>query len=122
MIRISLVAAVVTAALAVAGLASAKPSVTALTGTVGPGFTITLKKGTKKVVFLTPGTYSIKVTDKSAIHNWVLKGPGFPARGKEITGIGFQGTKTALVVLKKGLFTYVCTPHAAIMKATFKVQ
>ena len=42
MIRISLVAAVVTAALAVAGLASAKPSITSLTGTVGPGFTITL--------------------------------------------------------------------------------
>jgi plastocyanin len=121
MIRISLVAAVITAALAVAGLASAKPSITSLTGTVGPGFTITLKKGTKKVTVLPSGLYKITVVDKSSIHNWVLKGPGIIKRGREVTGVGFTGTKTDRVTLKKGTYTYVCTPHAAVMKGTFKV-
>ena len=39
---------------------------TKLTATVGPGFTITLKKGTKKVTTLKPGAYSITVQDKSS--------------------------------------------------------
>ena len=45
-----------------------------LTGTVGPGFTITLKKGTTKVRTLKAGKYTIRVSDKSNIHDFRLKG------------------------------------------------
>ena len=91
-----------------------------LTGTVGPGYTISLKKGSAKVRTLKAGRYTITVTDKSKIHNFHLKGPGL---SKVITGTAFKGTKTVTVTLKKGTYTYVCDPHAAIpsMKGTFRV-
>ena len=69
---------------------------TKLTGTVGPGFTITLKRFNKPLVrLLRPGRYSITVSDKSNIHNFHLTGPG--GVNKEITTIGFVGTKTVTV-------------------------
>jgi plastocyanin len=115
---------VASAALAIAGLALAAPTfaeaaATPLTGTVGPGFTITLAKGGKKVTSLTPGSYAIKVTDKATIHDFHLLGPGV---NKVITTVPFQGTKSVTVTLKKGTYTYQCDPHAAAgMKGTFKV-
>jgi plastocyanin len=115
---------VASAALAVASLALAAPTfaeaaATPLAGTVGPGFTITLAKGGKKVTSLKPGSYSIKVTDKAAIHDFHLFGPGV---NKVITTVPFQGTKSVTVTLKKGTYTYQCDPHAAAgMKGTFKV-
>jgi hypothetical protein len=114
---------VVTAALAgLAALAltsSAGAAVpTKLVGTVGPGFTITLKKTARPVRLLTPGRYSITVADRSNIHNFHLKGPGV---NKEITTVGFVGTKTVIVALKKGTYTFVCDPHFTSMKGSFKV-
>jgi plastocyanin len=91
---------------------------TKLKGTVGPGFTITLKKGTVKVKTLKAGKYSITVSDKSKIHNFHLKGPGV---NKVISGTPFQGTKTVTVTLKKGIYRYVCDPHATVMKGSFRV-
>ena len=98
---------------------SAGMGVTKLTGVTGPGFTITLKKGSAKVKTLKPGKYSITVNDKSNIHNFRLKGPGL---NKQITALAFKGSKTVTVTLKKGTYTYLCDPHAAQgMKGTFKV-
>jgi plastocyanin len=37
------------------------------------------------------------------------------------TGVGSKGTSTWTVTLKKGTYKYVCDPHAAIMKGSFKV-
>jgi plastocyanin len=112
-----LIAGVVT--MLVLAAPSAGMGVTKLTGTTGPGFTITLKKGSAKVKTLKPGKYSITVNDKSNIHNFRLKGPGL---NKQITALGFKGTKTVTVTLKKGTYTYLCDPHAAQgMKGTFKV-
>ena len=91
---------------------------TKLKGTVGPGFTITLKKGTVKVKTLKAGKYSITVSDRSNIHNFHLKGPGV---NKVISGTPFQGTKTVTVTLKKGIYRYVCDPHASVMKGSFRV-
>ena len=115
---------VVTAALAgLAALAltssAGAAAPTKLVGTVGPGFTITLKKTARPVRLLTPGRYSITVADKSNIHNFHLRGPGRVNR--EITTIGFVGTKTAIVKLVKGTYTYICDPHFTTMKGTFKV-
>jgi plastocyanin len=106
--------AALVAALVVPAAVAATPT---LTGTVGPGFTITLTKGGKKVTKLTAGAYTIKVSDKSAIHNFRLKGPGV----NKTTSLGGQGASTWKVTLKKGTYTFVCDPHATIMKGTFKV-
>ena len=118
MTRIALLAAGLLATLALAAPIGATSSVTKLTGTVGPGFTITLKKGTAKVKTLKDGTYKITVNDKSNIHNFHLKGPGV---NKIITSTPFKGTKTVTVKLKEGTYKYVCDPHATVMKGSFKV-
>ncbi len=115
-IRIAL-AGFAAAALLVVPVAQAK---TVLKGTVGPGFTITLETATgSKVTKLKAGVYVIKVSDKSSIHDFHLKGPGVNRR---ITGVGFQGSKTYTVKLKKGKYTYVCDPHASSMKGSFTVR
>jgi plastocyanin len=111
--------AVAATALAIAAAALAAPaSPPKLTGTVGPGFTITLKKGSAKVTKLTPGKYTLKVTDKSNIHDFHISGPGL---NKVVTSVGFVGSKTISVTLKKGTYKFVCDPHAAAMKGSFKV-
>jgi plastocyanin len=112
------------AALAVASLGLAAPAfahqaATPLTGTVGPGFTITLDKSGKKVSSLKPGSYAITVSDKASVHDFHLIGPGV---NKVITTVPFVGKKSVTVLLKKGTYTYQCDPHAQSgMKATFKV-
>jgi Copper binding proteins, plastocyanin/azurin family len=118
MTRVKLVfAAAVAVALLAVPTAFAK---TTLKGSVGPGFTISLKTMSGKVVkTLKPGIYAIKVSDKSTIHDFHLKGPGV---NKVITSVGFQGTKTFTVRLKKGRFTYVCDPHSSSMKGSFTVR
>jgi plastocyanin len=118
MTRITLVAAGLVAMLALAGPIGASSSVTKLTGTVGPGFTITLKKGTAKVRTLKAGSYKITVNDKSNIHDFHLSGPGV---NKVITTTPFKGTKSVTVRLKKGTYRYVCDPHASQMKGSFRV-
>jgi plastocyanin len=109
-------------AAAVVGLALASSASTMSTkklqGTVGPGFTITLKKGGKKVTSLKAGKYSIAVADKSNIHDFHLKGPGV---NKVITSVSFTGNKTVTLTLKKGKYTFVCDPHASSMHGSFKV-
>ena len=103
---------------AAAALAATK-STPSLLGTVGPGFTISLKDSKGKTVKTLPaGKYTVKVIDKSNIHNFHLKGPGVD---KEITDVGFQGTKTVTVTLKKGKYTFVCDPHASTMHGGFSV-
>jgi plastocyanin len=117
--RLATASGLVLAALALAGptLASAA---TPLAGSVGPGFTITLKKGTSPVKTLKPGKYTITVADKAAVHDFHLIGPGV---NKVITSVPFQGTKTVTVTLKAGKYTFQCDPHAAAgMKGTFKVS
>jgi plastocyanin len=100
--------------------ASASAAATKLVGTVGPGFTITLKDATgHKVKTLKPGKYTVAVSDKSPIHNFHLKGKGL---SKEITTVGFTGKKSVTVTLKKGKYTYVCGPHASSMKGSFTVS
>ena len=104
--------AVIIAALTASSAVAATPT---LNGSVGPGFTITLKKGATKVSKLKAGAYKIVIADKSGIHNFHLKGPGVDKK----TSVSGTGTKTWTVTLKKGKYTYVCDPHAAFMKGTF---
>jgi len=113
-IRLALLAAVV-AGLVFAATTSAAP--VKLTASVGPGFTISLKKGSTKVKTLKAGKYTISISDKSNIHNFHLTGPGVNKK----TGVGFTGTAKWTVTLKKGTYKFLCDPHAAIMKGSFKV-
>ena len=123
-IRIALLAAAA-AVLAGATLGSAAvPVPKKLTGTVGPGFTITLKTPTLKVVTktttLAPGKYAFVVKDLASIHNFTVKGPG--VLNKVVTATSFTGTKTLVLTLKKGTYTYYCSIHPTIMTKTFKVS
>jgi plastocyanin len=107
------------ASLAFAAPAIAHPTATALTGTDGPGFTITLTEAGKAVKSLKAGSYTITVNDKASVHDFHLLGPGV---NKVITTVPFVGKKTVTVKLAKGTYTYQCDPHAASgMKGTFKV-
>ena len=112
--RLALVTLVAGALVIVASASAATPT---LTGTDGPGFTITLKKGSAKVTSLKAGKYKIVIKDLSNIHNFHLKGPGVDKK----TGVGAKGTFNWTVTLKKGTYKFICDPHAAIMKGSFKV-
>jgi hypothetical protein len=110
--------ALAAAALAVALLApSAVAGGAKLNGTVGPGFTITLTQGGKKVTKLKAGSYTITVADKSSIHDFHLTGPGVNKK----TAVGYKGTQTWKVTLKKGTYTFRCDPHASFMHGSFTV-
>ena len=114
-VRIATCAAV-GAALLAPGSAQAAP--TRLTATVGPGFTITLKNTAgKKVVSLKAGAYTIVVRDLGSTHNFHLTGLGVNKR----TGVPFKGNMIWAVKLRKGVYKYVCDPHAFSMKGAFKV-
>ena len=113
--RLALVAAVAVTALGLTAVAQAASS---LTGTVGPGFTITLTQGGKKVSALKAGKYTITISDKSNIHNFHLSGPGV----NKLTSVGGTGSTTWKVTLKKGTYKFVCDPHATVMKGSFKVS
>ena len=84
---------------AAAFLVSAQASTPKLTGTVGPGYTITLKQGAAKVKTLKAGKYTFVITDKAAIHNFKIeREKGGPKIEKMLTDTSFQGKKTVTVV------------------------
>lgn len=114
---------VVGAALLAVGIATSATATLAavpkLNGTIGPGYTISLKNAQgKKVTTLTHGKYTFTVRDKAGIHNFTLTGPG--VKNKIITGTGFVGTKTVTLTLTKGIYRFYCTVHPTIT-GTFKV-
>jgi plastocyanin len=103
MFRIALLTLVV-AALVVAPAYAKTPM---LTGEVGPGFSIEVKKAGKDLKTIKAGTYRIKVEDKASIHNFHLVGPGLNKK----TGVSFKGETTWTIKLKPGRYTYQCDPH-----------
>ena len=108
------------AALALATWSTASAAPSKLHGTVGPGDTIALKTASgKRVSLVSRGTYAITVKDGSDQHNFYLSGPGVK---KQITGVGFVGTKTVTVKLGAGKYTFVCVPHADDMRGGFTVR
>jgi plastocyanin len=108
-------------ALVATTLASAGPqAMPTLKGTVGPGFTISLKKNGTKVKLLKAGKYLFVISDKAGIHNFTLqKGAG---GGKQLTTVPFVGTKKSVVKLTKGKWKYYCTPHESSMFGFFTVK
>jgi hypothetical protein len=112
-------------ALAVSGLALAlaanAPAAAPKTvqGTVGPGFTITLTLAGKKATNLKKGVrYRFLIRDRSSIHDFHLIGPGV---NRVLTSVDFTGTKSVVLRLRKGMYRFVCDPHASVMHGSFRV-
>ena len=125
MSRKTLVALVVIAAvaLAVAGSALGRTSKTpTLRGVVGPGYSIKLTLNGKKVTSLKAGSYRFSVTDKSSFHNFKVEWEKGGKFEKQITTTGFTGSKSAVIKLKPGSWSYYCSVHESQMHGDFKVK
>ena len=110
---------VASAALAASSIASAAPASQMVKGTVGPGFTITLILGGKKVTKLKANTpYRFVIRDRATIHDFRLRGPGID---RVLTSVAFRGTKSYTLRLKKGTYRFFCDPHASFMHGSFRV-
>jgi plastocyanin len=108
---IALAVTAIAISLAFASSSSAtRPST--LTGTVGPGYTISLSKKTVKA-----GAYTITIHDLASIHDFHLTGAGV----NKATSVSGVGTTTWKVSLKKGTYTFVCDPHRTIMHGVLTV-
>jgi plastocyanin len=127
MTRRSLIAltALVAVALMVAGTALSRTASTpTLKGVVGPGYTIKLTKGGKKVKSLKAGKYKFVISDKSSIHNFTVERekPSKPKIEKHLTSTPFMGSKTVVMTLKPGSWSFYCSNHEAQMHGDFAVK
>jgi plastocyanin len=117
--RLLLPIAILAVSLTAAGVSSAGTQKSAgLTGEVGPGFSIEVKLNGNDLKTIKAGTYTIKVQDKSSMHNFHLIGPGV----NKSTSVGTTTETRWTIKLKPGKYTYQCDPHASTgMKGTFRV-
>jgi plastocyanin len=117
-VRLTVVIAAAIAALLASGGGATPTQNTKLFGTVGPGFTISLRDASgARVTRLDPGTYDIEVEDLSEEHNFHLTGPGV----NRTTEIGDTGTASWTVTFTDGTYRYVCDPHSGSMSGSFTV-
>lgn len=106
-------------ALALSSTAPAAAAPKTVQGSVGPGFTINLTMGGKKVSTLKKGIpYRFAIADRASIHDFHLIGPGV---NRVLTSVEFTGTKSVVLTLKKGTYRYLCDPHASFMHGSFRV-
>jgi hypothetical protein len=116
--RLFLALLVAAAALVFALPGGARPAQNALTGTVGPGFSISLvDESGNLVTHLDPGMYTITVKDLSVEHNFDLTGPGVAQH----TEVETTGTVTWTVTFTDGIYTYICDAHPTQLKGQFAV-
>ena len=112
---------VVVSSFALAATAFARSEATpTLVGTVGPSYSITLKKNNTVVKTLKAGRYKLVIRDKASIHAFSLDGPHGYA--KDFTTIPFVGTKTFTVKLVAGKDKAYCPNHESIMFQHFIVK
>jgi plastocyanin len=106
-------------ALSLATTAPAAPAPKTVRGSVGPDFTIQLALGGKPVTTLKKGVrYRFLITDRSSIHDFHLVGPGVD---RMLTTVDFTGTKSFVLMLRKGVYRYFCDPHSDVMRGSFRV-
>jgi hypothetical protein len=120
---IAVLAVVAVCALALtAPVLGSRQAVPKLKGTVGPGFTISLKSSSGKTVkTLKAGKYAFVISDKAAIHNFTLEQQSGGKLEKTLTATGFTGTKTVTLTLKEGKWKYYCSVHEPTMFGFFTV-
>src|SRR5215211_6749133 len=97
--------------------ASSGNAVAVLEATVGPSFTISIRRRGRRVRTLRPGVYRIRVRDRSSLHNFHLAGPRLNRR----TGVDFVGQVEWRVRLWRGRYRYLCDPHANAMRGLLRV-
>jgi plastocyanin len=91
--------------------AAAPAQAPVLRGEVGPGFEISLRNAQGgRVTQLDPGTYVVRVEDKSEIHSFHLEGPGVDQQ----TDVEFTGTVEWTVTFADGRYRYHCDPHPSL--------
>ena len=90
-----------------------------LKGEVYPtGFKIEMKNAAnRKLTAVKAGTYRIKIEDEATIHNFRLMGPGV----NKATSVPRKSELIWTLRLKPGTYTYLCDPHASMMRGTFRV-
>jgi hypothetical protein len=116
-LRLLTIVPFVLAAVLVPGAAHPAAKATALSGTVGPAFSIALRDANGvKVTHLDPGAYTITINDQSDLHNFHLKGPGV----NKATSVEGVGETTWDVTFVDGLYTYNCDAHPNL-KGSFRV-
>ena len=102
----------------IALLAPAAAGAKTFYGTVGPGFTITIKRANGNVVRrIGHGTHTFVIRDRGSIHNFHLLGPGVNKK----TGVPFTGRRKWTVTLSAGTYRYRCDPHRMMMRGRFTV-
>jgi hypothetical protein len=81
---------------------------------VGPGAKIDLvTSGKRRVRALLPGLYLLVVSDRSAVDNFHLAGPGINRK----TGVAAKVTARWTVRLKKGTYTYRSDEHTKLRRS-----
>ena len=114
---VSLTCLLLAALVPASGAGAENPELEATVGT-NDAFQISLVDASgAKVTHLDAGTYTIKVQDRSAQHNFHLTGPGVD-RATDVEGIGDQSWT---VTLADGIYRYQCDPHSGIMNGRFAV-
>jgi hypothetical protein len=106
------------AALVLAVPAIALAQATALTGTVGPGFTISLKNPDGSLVtHLDPGAFVVNVDDLGDLHNFHLTGPGVDMS----TSVPALEKVSWQLTLVEGRYRFQCDAHPTQMEGLFTV-
>jgi Copper binding proteins, plastocyanin/azurin family len=123
MLRLALIglagaAAIATTTALAAPDSSGGPLLIGITGPEAP--TISVKLRGRRVTRLKPGTYRLRVYDRSDSHDFHLRGPRTDRR---ITNRLFTGARLVNVTLRKGRYEYYCAPHYfGGMNGTFVVR
>ena len=90
-----------------------------LVGTVGPGFTISLKQNGKAVQDAEGRQLHVRRSPtRRASTTSQIEGPGVD---RAITTPSFAGTKTVTIRLRKGKYKFYCRPHESSMFGFFTV-
>ena len=95
---------------------------TTLRGSVGPGYTISLRKNGQTVKSLRAGTYRFLIADHAAVHNFVLEKERGGHFERELTDVSDVGTKSVTIKLTHGTWKYYCEPHESVMFGSFTVR
>ena len=121
-IRLVLLAAVAALTVLLTGTAlSSSQQTQTLLGIVGTNdrFVIGLTdEAGRRVRVLRAGTYTIRIDDRSAMHNFHLRGPGVNIR----TEVSAVGETTRTVTFRPGTYTFMCNPHPSTMSGRFRVE
>lgn len=95
------------------------PAGTALKGSVGPGFEISMTTDDGEPLgTLGAGSYELEIEDLASIHNFHLTGTAVDIS----TDVGEEGTQNVTVELQPGTYTFVCDPHSSSMSGSFEVS